>query len=112
MNIASEIINEVKVLELSGSFDIYSATPVRYWLEQTLEQPPARIVVDLSNVNFIDSTALAILMQGIKKAREANGDIYICGLQQPVRMVLELTRLDNVFEIYPNKEQAIIGFNR
>jgi anti-sigma B factor antagonist len=112
MKIATEIINDIKVLEISGSFDIYSATPVRYWLDETLNTAPAQVVIDLSDVGFIDSTALAILMQSIKRARENGGDIFLCGLQQPVRMVLELTRLDNVFEIFPEKEKAILGFNR
>ena len=110
MKIISETFNNIKILEISGSFDIYSATPVRYWLDQALEDSPAYIVIDLTNVNFIDSTALAILMQGIKRAREMKGDMYLCGLQAPVRMVLELTRLDNIFEIFPSKDKAIFGF--
>ncbi len=112
MKISAITINEIKVLEISGSFDIYTAEPIRSWLEQTVCDQPANVILDLSGVNFIDSTALAIMVQGIKRARERNGDIRLCGLQQPVRMVLELTRLDKVFEIFPNKEQALFGFNR
>ncbi len=110
MGIKSNIENNIKVLEISGSFDIYSASPVREWLERTVKESPANIVVDLSAVHFIDSTALAILVQGMKQARERSGDIRLCGLQQPVRMVLELTRLDKVFEIFPNKNEALSGF--
>jgi anti-sigma B factor antagonist len=110
MEITSNIVNNVKVLEVSGNFDIYSAAPVRSWLEQNLREPPANVVIDLSSVNFIDSTALAIMMQGMKQAREKNGDVRLCGLQAPVRMVLELTRLDKVFEIFPSQDKALLGF--
>ncbi len=110
MGIRSNIENNIKVLEITGSFDIYSASPVREWLERTVKEAPANIVVDLSAVHFIDSTALAILVQGMKQAREKSGDIRLCGLQQPVRMVLELTRLDKVFEIFPSKNEALSGF--
>jgi len=111
MKITATIKNDVKVLEISGSFDIYTAEPIRSWLEQTITDPPANVVIDLTGVSFIDSTALAIMVQGIKRAREKKGDIRLCGLQQPVRMVLELTRLDKVFEIFPTQDQAIFGFS-
>ncbi len=111
MKISANMVNDIKILEISGSFDIYTAEPIRSWLEQTVSGSPANVVVDLTGVNFIDSTALAILVQGIKRARERNGDIRLCGLQQPVRMVLELTRLDKVFEIFSDQEQAVLGFN-
>ena len=110
MKISASLINDIKVLEISGSFDIYTAEPIRSWLDQNVCDPPANVIIDLSGVNFIDSTALAILVQGIKRARERNGDIRLCGLQQPVRMVLELTRLDRVFEIFPTRELAVMGF--
>lgn len=110
MELNSSQINDVNILELSGSFDIYTATTVRDWMEKTTARTPANIVVDLSDVRFIDSTALATLVQGIKRARQNQGDIRLSGLNQPVRMVLELTRLDKVFEIYATKEAAIRAF--
>jgi anti-sigma B factor antagonist len=112
MDLTSNQINDVSILELSGSFDIYTATPVREWMEQATAAAPARIVVDFSGVGFIDSTALATLVQGIKRARLNQGDIRLSGLNQPVRMVFELTRLDKVFEIYVNKEAAVQAFEQ
>ena len=111
MELTSNQIKDINVLELSGSFDIYTATMVRNWMEQATAASPANIVVDLSDVHFIDSTALATLVQGIKRARQHQGDIRLSGLRQPVRMVLELTRLDKVFEIYGTKEAAIEAFD-
>jgi anti-sigma B factor antagonist len=110
MELTSNQINEINILELSGSFDIYTATTVRDWMEQATASTPANIVVDLSGVNFIDSTALATLVQGIKRARQHQGDIRLSGLARPVRMVFELTRLDKVFEIYSTKEAAVQAF--
>jgi|WetSurMetagenome_2_1015567.scaffolds.fasta_scaffold18300_2 anti-sigma B factor antagonist len=110
MEIKTNTINNIQVIEISGSFDIYTAGPVRSWLEQSTRESPANIILDLSKVNFIDSTALAILIKSIRDAKEKDGDIRLCGLQQPVRMVLELTRLDKVFEIFPTREEALLGF--
>lgn len=110
MELNANQINEIKILEISGSFDIYTAAEVRTWIEQSTSEPPANIIVDLTEVDFIDSTALATLVQGMKWARENNGDIRLSGLQRPVRMVLELTRLDKVFEIFPDKRDAVAAF--
>ena len=107
MELTSTIVNQVNVLDVSGSFDIYTAGVVRAWFEEATAKPPALIVVDLAHVDFIDSTALATLVQGLKRARVQKGDIYLSSLHAPVRMVLELTRLDKVFEIYTTKEDAV-----
>ncbi len=110
MNIKTTTVNNIKVLKISGSFDVYTAAPVREWMELASVDLPANIVVDLSEVHFIDSTALAVLVHGMRNSRERNGDVRLCGLQQPVRMVLELTRLDKVFEIYPTQNDAVTSF--
>ncbi len=110
MDFKTNTINTIRILEISGNFDVYTAAPIREWIEQAAGESPSKIVVDLAGVQFIDLTALAVLVQGMKRSRERKGDFRLCGLQQPVRMVLELTRLDRVFEIYPNQNEAIIGF--
>ncbi len=110
MDIKTNNVNSIKVLQITGSFDVYTAGPVREWIDQAAGGARPNIVVDMSGVHFIDSTALAILVQGMRRSREYNGDVRLCGLQQPVRMVLELTRLDKVFEIYSNQSEAVTGF--
>ncbi len=111
MDIKTNTVNNIKVLKISGSFDVYTAGPAREWIQTASSEFPSNIVIDMSEVQFIDSTALAILVQGMRRSRERNGDIYLCSLQQPVRMVLELTRLDKVFEIYSNEAEACKGFD-
>ncbi len=80
------------------------------WLKEQADSGYVRLVVNLSEVNFIDSSALSTLVQGLKHCREKGGDLMLCNLQQPVRVIFELTRLDKAFGIYPS-EQAAIGIN-
>jgi anti-sigma B factor antagonist len=110
MELSSIQSSTVNVLKMSGSFDIYTAGEVREWIEKSTEKSPANIVVDMEEVDFIDSTGLATLVQGLKHAREMDGDIRLSGVQQPVRMVFELTRLDKVFEIYAQQTDAVQAF--
>jgi anti-sigma B factor antagonist len=101
----------VQIIELSGSFDAQHAPQARQWIDQVLSHEPARVVVDLREVHFLDSTGLSTLVQGMKRSREANGELRLCGLQQPVRMIFELTRLDRVFEIFSTQEEAVEAFS-
>ena len=110
MNLTSQQIGSVSVLNLEGRFDAHSAPAVAAWLEQAAASAPAPVVVDLSRVSLMDSSALATLVRGMKRCREQNGDLHLCGLREPVRVIVELTRLDRVFGIYPNEEEAVNAF--
>jgi anti-sigma B factor antagonist len=111
MELIERSIGSVQVLSLKGSFDTYHAQSVRQWLEQATAMDPANVVVNLEDVNFLDSTGLSILVQGMKWSRKRSGDIRLCGLRPPIRMVFELTRLDRVFEIYGSEEEAVKAFS-
>jgi anti-sigma B factor antagonist len=107
MELRTRTVNTATVLELSGRFDAHTASDVAAALEKATQVSSARIVVNLRGVNFLDSTGLATLVQGMKRARQAGGDLRLCELQQPVRIIFELTRLDKAFDIYPNEAEAL-----
>ncbi len=95
------------VVKLGGRFDAYEAPRVREWVDEQLTRGISKLVVDLEEVTFIDSTALAVLVQGMKRSRQQGGDLFLCGLQQPVRIIFELTRLDKAFHIYATRADAL-----
>lgn len=103
--------NKITVLELQGRFDAYEAPLVKQWLDETINATSAQIIVNLSGVNFIDSTALSTLVQGMKHCREKDGDLHLCQLQQPVQIIFELTRLDKAFAIFSDQAEAVAAFN-
>ena len=102
----------IAVIELTGRFDAYEEPAVRDWLDQAGAAAQPRIVVNLSEVTFIDSSALATLVQGMKHCREQNGNLHLCNLQQPVRIIFELTRLDRAFDIFQTETEAVAAFTR
>ncbi len=110
MNLLSHVAGSVAILRLAGRFDNYVAPAVSDWLEKntSLEQP--HIIVNLANVHFVDSTALATLVQGLNRCRKRDGELYICGLQQQVFMIFELTRLDKAFHIFVDEDHAVGAF--
>jgi anti-sigma B factor antagonist len=109
MNIKVRTHNQIGVIELSGRFDAHIAPDVKGLLERA--DTSARTVVDLTAVTFIDSTALATLVSGMKRCRQRDGDLHLCGMQQPVRIIFELTKLDRAFDLFANQSEAIRAFD-
>lgn len=95
---------------LEGKFDGYEAPKVTAWLQENIGPQSAQLLIDLEKVNFLDSIALATLVQGMKRCREHGGDLYLCSLQKPVRVIFELTRLDKAFQIFEGRDQALQNF--
>lgn len=100
----------VKVMAPTGRFDMSFVPAVRRWIEEVCANVPAYIVINLEQVSFMDSSALAALVFGLKRSRQANGSLHLCCLQRRVRILFELTRMDRLFEIYPCEEAAISAF--
>ncbi|MCA9900224.1 MAG: STAS domain-containing protein [Ardenticatenaceae bacterium] len=110
LQIQTKSVENVIIFALNGRFDTYTVNDLRQKLESAASVPPAQILVDLTEVNFVDSTALAALVQGMKHSRQQGGDLRLCGLGQSVRIIFELTRLDRAFEIYVKPDEAIAAF--
>lgn len=111
MDLRSYSIEGVQVLALSGRFDVSTAVPVRDWIEEAIIKEPPLLVINLEEVAFMDSTGLSTLVHGRKQSREHGGDLHLCSLQQSVRIIFELTRLAQYFEIFISEEAAIEAFS-
>lgn len=109
MNLTAKNIDGIPVLELAGRIDAHTVPQVWQWIEKEKAVQP-RIVIDLQEVNFIDSAALATLVKGMKQCREQGGDLCLSRLAQPVQIIFELTRLDRAFGIYDDIPAAIAAF--
>ncbi len=101
MDITTEVHpgKQTSELVLHGRFDAHEADLFRAAVEQALEDGHHNIRVHLANVEFVDSTALAELVRGMKRCRELRGDLVLVSPSDPVRVILELTKLDAAFDI-------------
>ena len=101
----------VAIVTLQGRFDAHGVPPVATWLQTSQDEGRSRILVNLEGVNFIDSMALSSQVRGLKHCREKSGDLYLSSLQQSVRVIFELTRLDNAFSIFQSESEALAAFS-
>jgi anti-sigma B factor antagonist len=96
----------VAVLELEGNLNMVSASAVREAVTALVAQGDVRVVVDLTDVRFLDSSGLGALIGGLKTTRQAGGDLRIAGAGEQVRMVLSLTNMERVLTPYSTPEEA------
>jgi anti-sigma B factor antagonist len=105
MNFEARRAHDVDVLALEGRFDANEVSVVNAWFN---DNPQARhVLVNLSGVAFIDSSGLATLVRGLKRCRQNGGELFLCGLQQPVQLIFDLTRLSQAFTIFGDETSAL-----
>ncbi len=107
MEMTEEQIGTTIVLKLSGRFDAYVAPTIEKFFQRVSSNSKPHIIINLANVNFVDSTGLATLVIGMKHSRQQKGEMALCCVQQAVRIIFELTRLDKVFTICNTQEEAL-----
>jgi anti-sigma B factor antagonist len=91
--------------------DLEVSVEFRATLLQAIADGQRRLVVDLADIEFIDSSGLGALVSALKTLRaQKDGDIRLANLQQPVVALLEVTRLNRVFSSYSTVEQAVQSF--
>lgn len=98
--------NGIMVLKLEGKLNMVSAPHLREEVHSSVASGNTRIAVDLADVDFIDSSGLGALINGLKTARQAGGDLRIASPGEQVKLVLELTNIDRVLKAYNNAETA------
>jgi anti-sigma B factor antagonist len=95
------------VLPLEGEIDLHVSPRVTASLRALSEQKPARLVVDLSRVTYIDSSGLAALIEGMQNVEAYGGKFVLAGVQENVRPIFEIARLDQVFIMFPHVDAAL-----
>ena len=99
--------DSVAVIALSGEVDIYTAPRFKERMLELLDSGVANLVVDLSEVTFIDSTALGVLIGGVRRVNSAGGAMALVVVSRPVERVLSITGLDRVFTIHSTRDEAL-----
>ncbi len=100
--------DKTTIFDLSGDIDFASSPKVRdSVLREIRESRTPRVVVNLSQVRYMDSSGVASLVEGLKASRDLGSRFILVGLSTSTRDVLQLSRLIKVFEVYDTEEQAL-----
>jgi anti-sigma B factor antagonist len=101
----------VGIAGLSGRLNAASAPEAKDRLKALVRETSGKLVLDLKDLIFIDSSGLSALVSGYKAAIEAGGNLKLACLSAQVAQVFSLTHLDRVFETFPDTESAVSAFS-
>lgn len=108
MQISIRRIDNATIFDLSGDIDLSNSPQVRKaLLREVQENRMPRVVLNLSDVRYIDSSGVASLVESLKASRDIGSRFILFGLNGPAREVLQLSRLLKVFEIYDTEIEAL-----
>ena len=108
MQISARYSDNTTIFDVSGDIDLANSPEVRKaLLREVREKRTPRVVMNLSNVRYIDSSGVASLVEGLKASRDLNLRLILFGLSPSAREVLQLSRLLKIFEVYDNEDQAL-----
>jgi anti-sigma B factor antagonist len=97
---------DIVLIRLNGRLDARTSPGLKSTLQSLLEEGHHRLIVDLAEVPFIDSSGLVALVSGLRLAQENQGEISLSGIKPQAQAVFRLTRLDRVFPIHPTFDDA------
>jgi len=100
----------VAVVAPRGDLDMATVQDVRRALTGLLDRGQSRLLVDLDDVGYIDSSGIGALIGAMKQARAAGGDVRLCALQDDVRAIFEITRLAQTMSIHPTRQEALASW--
>ena len=95
--------NTTQVLAPSGILDSTQAAEVRAQVSEALATGARTLLIDLKNITFIDSSGLGTLISVLKKVRSQDCEMVVCSASPQVKMLFELTSMDQVFQVYENR---------
>ncbi len=103
-------LNSIHVIDLSGDFDLYEATEFKTRLKTWISSGVKKMVVNLKDLRYIDSSGIGALISGLQQMFKVGGKFKIAGLHQDLRRSFELANLVRLFEIYSTDDDAIKSF--
>lgn len=98
---------QVVLFKPQGSIDLQGGIALSNEMAKVIPQPHQLWVIDLAAVDFMDSSGLVSLVTGLKAAHQSGCRLVLCNVKAPVRLILELTQLDSVFEIFSTYEDVL-----
>ncbi len=109
LSLGSTVADGITVLTVRGEADVYSSPTLRDRLMDLIDGNGSVVIVDLSEVGFIDSTGLGTLVAAHKRAAARGGALPLVCAQDRILKLLRITGLDDVFVIHPTLEEAVVA---
>jgi len=95
----------IKIVQPSGILDSTKTSQFRQEISELVEEKVDIVAIDFKDVTFMDSSGLGALVLSLKTVRSAGAELYICAINEQIKMLFELTSMDRIFEIFSSREE-------
>ena len=95
------------IIQATGNIDLSASTKFQKGVLELLSDKPERVIINLSDVPYMDSSGIASLVKALSVVRGSGASLHLVGLTQRVRSLFEITRLDTVFNIHETEQEAL-----
>lgn len=107
INIETSDLGGIKLVTVHGDIDVYSSPKVKDALYEIIDAAAYKIVINLEDIRYIDSTGLGVLIGALKKVKGSEGNITVVCSNPQIKKVFTITGLVKIFGIYPNNDEAV-----
>jgi len=106
LQITTHTVEPFDVIEIGGEVDVYTAPRLREAIVAVVEAGRHRLIIDVQQVEFLDSTGLGVLVGALKRVRADGGSLDIVCTQERILKIFEITGLDKVFGLHASVDEA------
>ncbi len=110
MVVKDKKVGDVVVLSVEGEINFNSSPDFRKSFLKVLDSKEQKVIINLSNVAYVDSSGLATLVEALQKIKGAGGRLKLTNLSAKVKSLFEITKLEKLFEIFLTEEDALKAF--
>ena len=107
MKVTVRNAENVSIIDCSGDVDLYTSTRLRDALLAQIHSEGGSVLVNMTGVGYIDSSGIATLVEGLQLSRQTQTRFGLFGLRSNARSVLELSRLNKVFNLFESEQEAL-----
>ena len=110
MNITETTQNDIRIVQPVGRVDTQGAIDLELSLQEAYDAGSYRVILDLSEVTYINSAGLRILAAMLTQNQGSGGDLLLASPSQKIRRILQIVGFDNFFRLFDNVESAVQAF--
>ena len=111
MDISVQQSDQISIVSIAGSIDALTADQFAGCIDERISSGEKHLVLDLSEVEFMSSAGLRVILGALKETRRAGGDLYLAGAQKGVDGILRLSGFSKILKVYDSVDNAIAQFN-
>lgn len=110
MQVTKKTLGQVVIIGISGNLDMNNVKLVKEIFDKEVEKGSKNIAIDMSNLNYIDSSGIGVFIGLMRKLKEVGGSVILFNLTENIKRIFQMTKLLGFFKVYENENELLSQF--